>query len=157
MDTILIRPIASSDQDAVVSIYKNCWLHTYPNEEYCIDKPAVEAAVSSFKSTSIHNNKFVAEIEGVVVGVISVKIGDVYTIQSLYVSTDYQRQGIGTALMQFIFNKFGNGTYELQVAVYNKQAIAFYKKYDFEIVADSLKIAHINNLDIPQITMRKVL
>lgn len=80
---ITIRPITAADNDAVVSIYKNGWLETYPNDLYGINEAIVQEAVEHFRTTTIHRNKFVAEMNGEIVGVISVKEGLLHTIQSL--------------------------------------------------------------------------
>lgn len=152
---ISVRNITSADNQVVVSLYKNGWLETYPNEKFGIHVEDVRAATKNFMSTTIHKNKFVAEVFGKVCGVISVKEGSVYIVQSLYVSKKYQDKGVGTTLVNFTLEKFGNVAYELQVAEYNTKAINFYKKFGFEVVADSLESVKINNLKIPQITMRK--
>lgn len=154
---IYVRDITPEDNYAVVSLYKNGWLETYQSKKYGIDAEAVQNVTKNFVSTTIHKNKFVAEISGKVCGVISVKKDSVHVIQSLYVSKEYQGKGVGTMLMNFIFDKFGNVNYKLQVAVYNTKAINFYKKFGFEVVADSLEVVKINNLNIPQITMRREL
>lgn len=157
LNEITIRPIKLTDQDVVVRIYKNGWLETYPNHEYGIDLPAVRKAVENFKSTTIHENKFVAELNGEVVGVISVKEGVPRVIQSLYVARAYQSQGVGTALLRFVFKKFGAGIYTLKVAVYNVGAIDFYQKLGFTIIEQSLEDFSFYKLNIPQITMSKEL
>ena len=150
---IIIRPITPADQGAVVSIYKNGWLETYPNKAHGISTKDVQEAVAFFSTTAIHKNKFVAELSGEVVGVISVKEGNPNVIQSLYVARPQQGKGVGTALLQFAIEKFGSGAYALQVAAYNTEAIDFYKKFGFEPAANSLGSTRINILEIPQITM----
>lgn len=153
---LYIRSIQPADQSSVVLLYKKGWLETYPNEAYDITTASIEKVVAEFSETSIHKNKFVAEISGKVCGVISIKEGDIYTIQSLYVLQAYQGQGIGTQLLEFVIKKFGNTTYELRVADYNHQAINFYKKFGFKLVVNSQSIFEIHKLKIPQITMRKL-
>lgn len=155
INNLQIRPITEEDISAVISIYKNGWIDTYPNEAYAISETAVQEAVEQFRTTTIHRNKFVAEIKGEIVGVISVKEGSPCCIQSLYVARTKRGAGVGTALMRFVFEKFGNQTYILQVAAYNERAIEFYKRFGFEIVEDSLEYADFYNVRIPQITMKK--
>ena len=145
-----------ADHDAVISIYKNGWLDTYPNEKYGISLAAVREVTRNFKETNIHRNKFIAEVDGEVIGVISVKEGGFNLIQSLYVKKEFQGKGIGTALLQHVFKKFGHNPYTLKVAVYNKEAIRFYKKFGFGLVTDSLEEVNFYNLKIPQISMVKL-
>lgn len=152
---ITVRPITAADSNTVVSLFKNGWVETYPNDTYGVSEAAVQEAVNHFGTTTIHRNKFVAEVKDKIVGVISVKEGLIYTIQSLYVTKVSQSTGVGTALLHFIFDKFGDHVYTLQVAVYNTRAIDFYKKFGFEVVEDSLMYVEFYNLRIPQITMRK--
>ena len=153
-DTIIkIRPIHKDDKEAVLAVYKSGWLETYPNKDNDISLKSVQKVVDGFVTTSIHKNKYVAEISGRVCGVISIKEGDVCTIQALYVSKQYQGRGVGTKLLNFVFNKYGPVTYELKVAQYNHKAIEFYKKFGFGIVPDSLSFEKVNDLEIPQLTM----
>ena len=58
---------------------------------------------------------------------------DFYLLDMLFVNQDFHDNGIGSKLMKFIIDKFGN--YELEVDVFedNPRAIYLYKKFGFEI------------------------
>ena len=61
---ISIRQVTLSDRDAVVLIYKNGWLQTYPNKLHGISVSDIQNVVSGFTTTGVHKGKFVAEISG---------------------------------------------------------------------------------------------
>lgn len=71
--------------------------------------------------------------DGKLVGVIRA-VGDGYTIvfvQDLLVFPDYQRKGIGTALLQEVLRRFSH-VYQIELATDNTpQTVAFYKSLGF--------------------------
>ncbi len=55
-------------------------------------------------------------------------------IGALFVSSEYQNKHIGTKLLEFVRRNRANLT--LRVYVQNKQALQFYQKNDFKIIAE---------------------
>ncbi|MEM7086209.1 MAG: GNAT family N-acetyltransferase [Bacteroidota bacterium] len=55
-------------------------------------------------------------------------------IQSLVVSPDHFRQGIGRKLVQYVFDSFSSELYMVETGSANQPAIALYKNFGFEEV-----------------------
>lgn len=77
-------------------------------------------------------------------------------IQRLHIDPDYQRQGIGTNLVNQIINIFPSATkIDLEVEKQNRQAISFYKKNGYKIVSE--KIFEVQNVKMPCYIMEKTI
>jgi ribosomal-protein-alanine N-acetyltransferase len=82
---------------------------------------------------------FVAEISGIIVGVLAATRSTVTTarILILVVREDLRSRGIGTALMNHFMNGLANEAFkavELEVRKSNLQARRFYQRFGFEVV-----------------------
>ncbi len=85
---------------------------------------------------------FVAEMNGKIVGVAGYEyVKDVALIRHVYVKPEYQRKGIGTALLKHLESLIvkEDKTEKLIVGTYNAAywAIAFYQKHGYGIVENS--------------------
>ena len=77
-------------------------------------------------------------------------------IQRLHIDPKYQRQGIGTNLINKIVTEFPNATkIDLEVEKQNKQAISFYQKNGYEIVSE--KVFEVQNIQMPCFIMEKII
>ena len=79
-------------------------------------------------------NYFVAVIDKQIVGYIGSWVADNTTILNFCVDSDYQKQGIGTKLLQSVIDN-GVGCLSLEVRVTNKNAIRFYELRGFKKAA----------------------
>lgn len=77
-------------------------------------------------------------------------------IQRLHIDPEYQRQGIGTSLINKIIERFPNlNKIDLEVEKQNKNAISFYQKNGYKIVNE--KIFEVQNVQIPCYIMEKTI
>ena len=60
-------------------------------------------------------------------------------ITNVSVCEQYKRNGIGTKLMNMLIADNPNKIFELEVDLYNDNAIRFYKKFDFETISFKMK------------------
>jgi ribosomal protein S18 acetylase RimI-like enzyme len=142
---IRIRPAKPKDILDILEIRQQTWLDTYQSRKYRVSSKDVlkmteinSKRILRLKSqlTRKKSKTWVAEVKGRIVGF--ARAGKYFTkpnyVGSLYVLPAFQRKGIGVELMKKMFSWFRKGnSIALRVAVYNKKAINFYKKFGFEI------------------------
>ena len=137
-----------SNFSEIQSVYAETWLSTYPNTEYGITREDIEAMnARSLLPEVIEKRKAgfekmltdekyyfkVATLEGKIVGVCGGedKEGSAH-LKSIYVLPDFQGKGVGSMLLaDFLAWAERFDTVTVHVAVYNKQAIAFYERNGF--------------------------
>jgi ribosomal protein S18 acetylase RimI-like enzyme len=56
-----------------------------------------------------------------------------YGLSRFYVEKEFRNKGIGTKLLEFVINKYGNHDLVLNVAQNNIKALTLYKKHGFVI------------------------
>lgn len=143
---IIQRPIKDDVRDIQDVFYKT-WLATYPNEEAGVTVADIEERFKDRYSeeniekrtrniTEVSNNKLflIAKDEGVVIGVCLLRKEDSRNeLEAIYVLPDYQRKGIGLMFWEKA-NEFFDAEKDtiVHVAVYNENAIKFYKKIGFK-------------------------
>lgn len=144
---IQVAVATPDDVEGMQEIFYRGWLATYPNTEHGITVDDVEDRFKDrysderlakrrnhIASPPPGETTLVAKLERQVVGLCQVvKHADRNQIEAIYVLPEYHGRGIGTALwweaqryvdlLRPIF---------VEVAIYNAQAIAFYKKLGFE-------------------------
>ena len=121
---MMIRAFNKKDMIPVMDI----WLKTVIDAHDFIDAFYWNNAYNTVKEKYLFKSKtFVFEADDVIAGFLSVISDD--TIGALFIDQHYQRQGIGTKLMNHVKQKFNL----LSVSVYQKNlnALAFYKKNGF--------------------------
>ncbi len=144
---IKIENAKPEDVRGIAEVFYKTWLATYPNEEYGITVADVEDNYKdSFTAETLEkrrkqilempsNTKYVSAKDGdTVVGICrAIKHEDRNQLQAIYVLPEYQGKGIGHALW-LEAEKFFDPMKEtfVQVATYNKKAIAFYEKLGFK-------------------------
>ncbi|NLI91207.1 MAG: GNAT family N-acetyltransferase [Peptococcaceae bacterium] len=118
-----IRRYRETDQEEVLKV----WLRESLKSHSFIPAEFWKGYLDTLRNQYLPEwNTFVAEQDGQIIGFISL-VGNY--VGALFVSTEFQRQGIGSALLDFAYKTFGS----LFVDVYkeNIQALAFYKKIGF--------------------------
>jgi ribosomal protein S18 acetylase RimI-like enzyme len=132
------------DVASIHNVLYRVWLTTYPNKELGITVADIEEMHKDRNSdealarmreriSSASEITLVAKENGQVVGVCRViQREDKDVMESIYVLSEYQRLGIGTAIWREI-EKLRDSNRELivQVATYNTGAIEFYKRCGF--------------------------
>lgn len=145
MGSIVIIQAAPEDVKKIREIQKEVWLATYPNEEHGITTGAIEQQFADKEKTSTwirqvkqalvsgESSGWTAKVDNKIVGYCFLrKMEDKNRIMAIYVLPQYQKQGIGKALMEKMFEWIDNTKpTALEVASYNVNAIAFYKSFGF--------------------------
>ncbi|MCC4831661.1 GNAT family N-acetyltransferase [Shewanella sp. 10N.7] len=98
-------------------------------------------------------NPFVAEVNGVIAGFADLQ-DDGY-IDHFYCSADFQKQGVGDALMQAIFNKAAKLTLNSLYAEVSITAKPFFSRYGF--VEEEAQSVAVRGQKINNFVMRKLL
>jgi len=155
------------DEKDLVFVLKTTWLATYPNKEHGITKGDIltkdfdsEKKISTWRDTIKNSGKkskyiCVAKHNNKVVGFcLASKKKGLNELGVLYILPDYQRMGIGIKLMDRAVDWLGRKKkIFLKVASYNKNAIAFYKKYGFVKTGVTSSDRLINGKVMPEIEM----
>ena len=143
---IQILPPQEKDMMGVQLVFYKTWLETYPNKEVGITKEDIEDRfVGRFSEEILRtrweriqaasNRKMLLAKDGdVVAGLIVVTLyPDKNQLQSIYILSQYQRQGVGQKLWKEAqrYINIQNPTI-VEVATYNTQAINFYLKLGFK-------------------------
>lgn len=159
-----IQKAVEQDYKRLNFVNRETWLHTYPNEENNITVEDIEKLdwqkfEDNWKTKLETSEKdlycFTAKVEDKIVGFIVLKeFADFVSFGSIYILPDYQRLGIGSALINYALNFISkNKKIVIKVAEYNQNSINFYKKIGFvfsEKIAD-FKLSETKS--IPQIKM----
>lgn len=146
MDNIVIKKAEKEDAEGIQNVFYSTWMETYPNETAGITREDIEVFFKDSMTDSgiqkrvediekIPNNCLflVAKDSGRVVGICRVYVRDVVNqLQAIYVLSEYQGKGIGSALFTEALKFFDKEKdIIVQVADYNTNAIAFYTKLGF--------------------------
>lgn len=126
----MIRTLQQKDIDKIMEI----WLESTIKAHDFIPKKYWQDNYNAVKNDYIPISKtYVYEQDGEVKGFISV-LNDEF-IGALFVATNSQDQGIGSALIDYAIGQFS----KLSLAVYkqNKNAVDFYLKKGFKIMQES--------------------
>lgn len=106
----------------------------YKIESSVFAKDDFALSPSSFYYHIKHNQLFVYESEGCVVGyILWLRRKDSYRLYSLCVKNECRREKIGQQLLSYSFNALQAKKYTLEVKTTNSVAIALYEKYAFTI------------------------
>lgn len=126
LNEIKILPLEVKNVDDVISIQNNLNIHILSKENILND---------------LNNSNFkclMAIYKEEIIGYISFShIFDI-EIESIIVKSSYQRQGIGTLLLKYVFNfskKNKINNVFLEVRKSNLAAISLYKKFGFKIIS----------------------
>lgn len=147
------RLTSREDMVAANDMRARSWLETYPNPAAGVSYEWVrERVVHHFNDpervdarlSTLDNPRFAAWVardrQGRVIGATSPYADEdgVQHVGSLYVDQAWHGKGVGGQLMQKVIEFFdASKPIQLGVVAYNVRAIAFYKKWGFEIVQGS--------------------
>lgn len=145
-EIIITKPNPEKDVEEIANVYYYTWLETYPNEAAGItredleehfknrlENESLEKRKRSISNTDPNKMFLVAKDNEKVVGVCNIiKRESFNQLQSIYVLPEYQEKGIGYKLWLKAF-EFADKEKDtvVQVAIYNENAINFYKKLGF--------------------------
>ena len=128
---LLIRPMLSDDVGAVHVINMNCLFRTL-KETYTaqqIEAWAQGRTAEGYLEAARNETFVVAETSSIVVGFASWEANELI---SLFVQPEYQRHGIGTALLAYCAAQAANDGFELTVVKAALGAQTFYERFGFE-------------------------
>lgn len=138
---ITIQKAIPEDALGIGDVFYKTWLATYPNEEFGIIKEDIEFKfkdrnnVDGSKYSNLPDNVIflTAKDEGGVVGVCRlVRHENKNELKAIYVLPEYQGRGIGKMFWKEAVNFFDYAKDTIvNVVVYNKNAIEFYKSLGF--------------------------
>jgi len=153
----------------IVSIYRDSWLATYPNQEFNITKEDLEprfidfkALVDEWRETILSQNNrkiWVAQEGEKYVGFcIGKKESEQNELEYIYLSPRYEGKGIGKALMSHALGWLGSEKpIVLYGAGYNAKAISFYTKFGFHLSDERIPEKELpNGKKIPSMKMMRV-
>lgn len=138
-----IRPLIARDIDALCELSRTVWQATYPSliSQAQIDAMLADRYSAARIQSQLNDPKqgwWVAEANQTLIGFAHAMREDTGAkLDKLYVHPDWQRQGIGRALLQAVQDwaaRHQATRLWLQVNRGNKQAIAAYQRYGFRIV-----------------------
>lgn len=144
MNYLNIREANFNDIHIIQDIVMKVWPQTYASVisaeqiDYMIQM--MYSDLSLQKQMKDGHHFLIAELEGIPVGFGSFSRTEnwtTYKLYKLYINTEIQRQGIGTALLNKVIQviKSDHGKFlQLQVNRNNLQALDFYKKNGFFII-----------------------
>ena len=143
---IIIQKPTIDDVRGIQNVFYKTWLATYPNKEVGITEEDIEERFKNrFSKENMekrsghylnlpHNQTFLIAKDGLnVVGVcIFINKEEFNELQAIYVLPEYQGKGIGMMFWEKIKEFLDrNKDTIVHVAIYNKNAIFFYKKLGF--------------------------
>lgn len=143
---ITIAKAVSQDAFGISLVRRKTWLTTYPNKKENITKEDIEAAINertieeeaARRANRIINNRdiqiWVGKDKSSIIGFIEAqKAKERNRISAFYIIPENQNQGIGTEFMIKALKWLGSEKMiTCEVASYNTNAIAFYKKFGFK-------------------------
>lgn len=144
---ITLEPATPKDARGIAEVFYRTWLATYPNEEAGITVDDVEGRfkdtfteeglarrAATIAQADTDRSCILAKDGDRVIGVCNVaRYPDKNQLQAIYVVPEYQRKGVGALLWQEAQKHFDEGKDTIvQVVVYNKNAIEFYRKLGFK-------------------------
>ncbi|PTQ08259.1 GNAT family N-acetyltransferase [Sphingomonas oleivorans] len=132
--TISIRPAIAADFDAVASIWLTSWQSTgvVLSEEPTLMGLRHRVDVEIIEGWALT----VAEHQGKVVGFVASK-PDAALLDQLFIHIDYQRMGVGSALLAEAQKTMPSG-FTLRAATANVGARAFYEKHGLHVVGEGI-------------------
>lgn len=149
---ISVERAVPSEAETICDIRDRAWLEAYPNAELGITVDDVRLMAKgpngeyvprriAYLKEQFNNedradeNTFVAKLDGKVVGFIDPRIDEQghRRVGAIYVAPEAQGKGVGSKLMNQVFDWYGRDQdIFLEVVSYNQNAIDFYKRFGFE-------------------------
>lgn len=127
----------------IEKIKKTVWFSTYLNKEFDILEGDLNEQFGDENELKIKASKreinvdelthyYIAKVDNKNIGVLTSKRRDnILELTSLYILAEYQHCGIGKKFVEKLIQDNPNKNIVLEVAIYNENAINFYKKLGF--------------------------
>ncbi len=133
---VIIRNITQEDKETLVNMMEE--FYSSPAVFTNGSREIFSSSISACISNSPYLDGFVFELDGSIVGYgmiaksFSTEFGKpCYWIEDLYVLSEFRGKKIGNQFFDFVFNKYTDGIFRLEVEKENEQAIALYEKRGF--------------------------
>jgi GNAT superfamily N-acetyltransferase len=143
-----IRKAVIEDALEIWEVEKRSWLDTYTNQQLGLTKDILRKSLQGPRNSVERRHirawrkkieakrkrgVFIAEEQGQIKGFIAPFIEkDIHRLGSLYVASEAQGQGLGSALLQQSLAWHGQHDIYLYVVAYVQKSVDFYKSYGFE-------------------------
>lgn len=139
-----LRTAKLTDAPAILKVYKQAWMESYPNAEYNIKEEDIEREVANFKlkdwqdrlEKTKNSQTFLAIFEDEIVGFCTAIKGiDENKIEFTYVLKGHQDKGIGSKLFKEALDYLQeNKKITTSAVTYSKKAHEFYESFGFKKV-----------------------
>lgn len=144
---LAIRRGDARDIEAVHRLLVDTWHHTY---DALMGRAAVSRMTQAWHRPEILAQQLgrtraaflVAELDDRIVGHAYARLSraNILFLARLYVHPDCQRQSIGTELLTHLLPLFAAASMiELSVVKQNRQAVEFYRRYEFTVTGESVE------------------
>lgn len=149
----------AADHDVVGHVGWHAWRSTGPLDRGFADPKVAQRVKDAFLRfpSDTKGHVVVAEIGGRVVGW-GAREGDPDYISDVWIAPDFQRRGIGLALVEhFCMLIRGEGLRQARIATHQKNfaAIALYKRCSFDIAWQGMELDSILQMEIPRVRLRR--
>ncbi|MBB4954223.1 ribosomal-protein-alanine N-acetyltransferase [Agrobacterium vitis] len=153
--------MTAADHDVVGRVGWEAWRSIGPLERGFADPVVAQRVKDAFLRFPSETTSpvVVAEIAGLVVGW-AARDNDPGTISDLWIAPDFQRRGIGSALLDRLCRMMlEEGQRQARIATHQKNfsAIALYQRCGFQIVWQGMERDAIMQLEMPRVRLRKML
>ena len=133
----MLRAVSSEDFDFIYTLYMDDSVNPYMSFE----KISKQAFQEAFEMLNARDEFLILEEKGEMKGAVTLMLGKwrkahVASIGSLAVHSNYQKQGVGTRLLETVISRLENKQIrrvELIVESDNPGAIALYEKFGFQV------------------------
>lgn len=109
----------------VAALWRRSWISAYPHVP---EPPPLEDWVRRLQEFLSQRREIVLCHQGRIVQALMIIDPKAAHVSQLFVDVPYQRQGVGSAMLDYMRDRFPDG-YTLNVVVDNINAIRFYEKY----------------------------
>lgn len=132
-----IRAYKPADLDPVVELWFDTWHATFPDLHH--HEPKAEWRRRFETEIAVEEQVYVAEVDGQMAGFLAVKDrgGGHGYVHQIFVSPEFQRHGVGSALMQ-LAKRLAPAGLRLHTLQRNTQAAAFYERHGFSVVSTGM-------------------
>ncbi|MFC7155896.1 GNAT family N-acetyltransferase [Halomarina halobia] len=145
MADVTVRPATPDDVPGIRRIARRGWEAAYGDflADETVERALAEWYAPAFVRDAVERDGTiyrVAVADGEVVGYATGRVDDVGRLTSLYVDPDRWGEGIGTRLLEAVFDRLrerGVGRLEVRVLAVNEVGRAFYESRGLEPVAEA--------------------
>lgn len=155
-----IAPLDASQIPSLADVAQQTWLATFTAglSESDINDALAQRDVRYFTAVFEIHPIWVAVVAAEIAGFIECQSRDEdMLVDKLYVAEQFQRQGIGKALLSHALDSSAllNRAVELDVWVENPRAIALYQSFDFKVIGERPFVSSSGEVLSPDLIMRR--